>query len=66
MRFIQMHYILSVNLCTLYIMHLGFNRIYIFHFSWTSKNLATAIGIPVDVLNRRISFWISKVCGIHQ
>ncbi|KAB1208114.1 Anaphase-promoting complex subunit 2 [Morella rubra] len=28
--------------------------------SWTSKNLATAIGIPVDVLNRRISFWISK------
>ncbi|KAA8529399.1 hypothetical protein F0562_033802 [Nyssa sinensis] len=28
--------------------------------SWTSKNLAAAIGIPMDVLNRRISFWISK------
>ncbi|XP_012567905.1 anaphase-promoting complex subunit 2-like [Cicer arietinum] len=28
--------------------------------SWTSKNLAAAIGIPVDVLNRRIHFWISK------
>ncbi|XVE91526.1 hypothetical protein REPUB_Repub01dG0017200 [Reevesia pubescens] len=28
--------------------------------SWTSKNLAAATGIPVDVLNRRISFWISK------
>ncbi|XP_039037490.1 anaphase-promoting complex subunit 2-like isoform X4 [Hibiscus syriacus] len=28
--------------------------------SWTSKNLAAATGIPVDVLNRRISFWLSK------
>ncbi|CAL5212962.1 unnamed protein product [Lathyrus oleraceus] len=28
--------------------------------SWTSKNLAAAIGIPVDVLNKRINFWISK------
>ncbi|KAL3721483.1 hypothetical protein ACJRO7_033908 [Eucalyptus globulus] len=28
--------------------------------SWTSKNLAIAMGVPVDVLNRRISFWISK------
>ncbi|XP_059648823.1 anaphase-promoting complex subunit 2 [Cornus florida] len=28
--------------------------------SWTSKNLAAAIGIPADVLNRRINFWISK------
>ncbi|XP_077224697.1 anaphase-promoting complex subunit 2-like [Tasmannia lanceolata] len=28
--------------------------------SWTSKNLAAAIGVPVDTLNRRISFWISK------
>ncbi|KAJ7953843.1 Anaphase promoting complex subunit 2 [Quillaja saponaria] len=28
--------------------------------SWTSKNLAAAIGVPVDVLHRRISFWISK------
>ncbi|KAK8508109.1 hypothetical protein V6N13_055562 [Hibiscus sabdariffa] len=28
--------------------------------SWTSKNLAAATGIPVDMLNRRISFWISK------
>lgn len=28
--------------------------------SWTSKNLAAATGIPVDVLSRRISFWISK------
>ncbi|XP_020111504.1 anaphase-promoting complex subunit 2 isoform X2 [Ananas comosus] len=27
---------------------------------WTSKNLAAAIGIPVETLNRRISFWISK------
>ncbi|KAL6983462.1 anaphase-promoting complex subunit 2 [Sarracenia purpurea var. burkii] len=28
--------------------------------SWTSKSLAAAIGVPVDVLNRRINFWISK------
>ncbi|XP_057748812.1 anaphase-promoting complex subunit 2 [Arachis stenosperma] len=28
--------------------------------SWTSKNLAAAIGIPVDALSRRIHFWISK------
>ncbi|KVH95643.1 Anaphase-promoting complex subunit 2, C-terminal, partial [Cynara cardunculus var. scolymus] len=28
--------------------------------SWTSKNLAAAIGVPVDTLQRRISFWISK------
>lgn len=27
---------------------------------WTSKNLAAAVGVPVDVLNRRINFWISK------
>ncbi|KAL3631183.1 anaphase-promoting complex subunit 2 [Castilleja foliolosa] len=28
--------------------------------SWTSNNLAAAVGVPVDVLNRRIKFWISK------
>ncbi|XP_072960553.1 anaphase-promoting complex subunit 2 isoform X2 [Typha angustifolia] len=28
--------------------------------SWTSKNLAAAIGMPVETLNRRITFWISK------
>ncbi|PNT61322.1 hypothetical protein BRADI_5g13780v3 [Brachypodium distachyon] len=28
--------------------------------SWTSKTLATEIGIPVDSLNRRIGFWTSK------
>ncbi|GLT27368.1 hypothetical protein SLA2020_023730 [Shorea laevis] len=28
--------------------------------SWTSKNLAAATGMPVDVLNRKINFWISK------
>ncbi|KAI3733660.1 hypothetical protein L6452_13109 [Arctium lappa] len=28
--------------------------------SWNSKNLAAAIGVPVDTLQRRISFWISK------
>lgn len=28
--------------------------------SWSSKNLAAAVGVPVDLLNRRISFWISK------
>nr|DAD31309.1 TPA_asm: hypothetical protein HUJ06_010160 [Nelumbo nucifera] len=27
---------------------------------WTSKNLADTIGVPVDILNRRINFWISK------
>ncbi|XP_039820026.1 anaphase-promoting complex subunit 2-like isoform X2 [Panicum virgatum] len=36
----------------------------IMHFqeksSWTSKTLATEIGIPMDSLNRRISFWTSK------
>ncbi|XP_050236525.1 anaphase-promoting complex subunit 2 isoform X2 [Mercurialis annua] len=30
--------------------------------SWTSCKLAAAIGVPVDVLNRRISFWTSKFC----
>ena len=33
-------------------------------FSWTLKNLAAAIGAPVDVLSRRIHFWISKVSFI--
>ncbi|XP_042049133.1 anaphase-promoting complex subunit 2-like isoform X2 [Salvia splendens] len=28
--------------------------------SWTSKNLAAAVGVPIDVLNRRIYFWINK------
>ncbi|KAJ0230885.1 Anaphase-promoting complex subunit 2 [Hirschfeldia incana] len=28
--------------------------------SWTSIDLAAAIGIPIDVLNRRVNFWISK------
>ncbi|KAF9623696.1 hypothetical protein IFM89_003841 [Coptis chinensis] len=27
---------------------------------WSSKDLAAAIGVPLDVLNRRINFWISK------
>ncbi|PIA62798.1 hypothetical protein AQUCO_00200666v1 [Aquilegia coerulea] len=27
---------------------------------WTSKDLAAAIGVPVDILNRRINFWITK------
>ncbi|OWM89528.1 hypothetical protein CDL15_Pgr024276 [Punica granatum] len=28
--------------------------------SWTSKKLAAVIGLPVDVVNRKINFWISK------
>ncbi|EOA29494.1 hypothetical protein CARUB_v10012960mg [Capsella rubella] len=28
--------------------------------SWTSKDLAAAIGIPIDALTRRVNFWISK------
>ncbi|GAV73635.1 Cullin domain-containing protein/APC2 domain-containing protein [Cephalotus follicularis] len=36
----------------------------IMHFqdqtSWNSENLATAVGVPVYVLDRRINFWISK------
>nr|KAJ0190875.1 hypothetical protein LSAT_V11C800409180 [Lactuca sativa] len=28
--------------------------------SWSCKNLADAIGVPVDTLQRRINFWISK------
>ncbi|KAJ0861913.1 putative cullin, anaphase-promoting complex subunit 2, cullin domain superfamily [Helianthus annuus] len=28
--------------------------------SWTSKNLAAAIGVPVDTLQKRINFWINK------
>ncbi|XP_021910305.1 anaphase-promoting complex subunit 2 isoform X2 [Carica papaya] len=28
--------------------------------SWTSKSLAVVVGVPIDVLNRRINFWISK------
>ncbi|KAG0463217.1 hypothetical protein HPP92_021693 [Vanilla planifolia] len=28
--------------------------------SWASKSLAAAVGVPVDILNRRMSFWISK------
>ncbi|XP_048427631.1 anaphase-promoting complex subunit 2-like [Pyrus x bretschneideri] len=34
--------------------------------SWTSKDLAAAIWVPVDVLNRRVNFWISKVCLINS
>ncbi|KAK9750744.1 hypothetical protein RND81_02G218500 [Saponaria officinalis] len=36
----------------------------IMHFQdqtrWTSKDLATAVGVPIDILNRRIQFWLSK------
>ncbi|PKU60855.1 anaphase-promoting complex subunit 2 isoform X2 [Dendrobium catenatum] len=28
--------------------------------SWASKSLAAAVGLPVDILNRRMSFWMSK------
>ncbi|XP_010523470.1 PREDICTED: anaphase-promoting complex subunit 2 [Tarenaya hassleriana] len=28
--------------------------------SWTSKDLASAVGVPMDTLTRRINFWISK------
>ncbi|KAJ3681820.1 hypothetical protein LUZ60_014393 [Juncus effusus] len=28
--------------------------------SWSAKSLASEIGLPIDALNRRISFWISK------
>ncbi|XP_073050122.1 anaphase-promoting complex subunit 2 [Primulina eburnea] len=28
--------------------------------SWTPKSLAAAVGVPEDVLSRRITFWISK------
>ncbi|KAH9321998.1 hypothetical protein KI387_016637, partial [Taxus chinensis] len=28
--------------------------------SWTGKNLAIAVGIPVDILFRRISLWVNK------
>uniref|UniRef100_A0A7N0VMU8 Anaphase-promoting complex subunit 2 n=1 Tax=Kalanchoe fedtschenkoi TaxID=63787 RepID=A0A7N0VMU8_KALFE len=28
--------------------------------SWNSKSLSTAIGVPLDVLQRRINYWISK------
>ncbi|KAL2904014.1 Anaphase-promoting complex subunit 2 [Bienertia sinuspersici] len=27
---------------------------------WTSKDLAAAVGVPVDILNRKINYWISK------
>ena len=47
-----MHYMLFINSVTAFVFST---------FSWTSKNLAAAIGVPVDVLNRRINFWISKV-----
>lgn len=30
------------------------------HKSWSSKDLAAAVGVPVDVLNRRINFWVGK------
>lgn len=30
------------------------------HKSWMSKDLAATVGVPADVLQRRISFWISK------
>lgn len=28
--------------------------------SWSSKDIADSIGIPVDILNKRITFWINK------
>ncbi|KAL5720693.1 anaphase-promoting complex subunit 2 [Ranunculus cassubicifolius] len=40
------------------------NAAIIMHFqdqsSWTLKDLAAAIGVSMDTLNRRINFWISK------
>ncbi|PIA32550.1 hypothetical protein AQUCO_04400028v1 [Aquilegia coerulea] len=40
------------------------NAAIIMHFqsqtSWTSKDLAAAVGVPVDALNWRMNFWISK------
>ncbi|KAF5185597.1 Anaphase-promoting complex subunit [Thalictrum thalictroides] len=40
------------------------NAAIIMHFqdqtSWTSKDLAVAVGVPVDALNMRMNFWISK------
>ncbi|KAJ8433259.1 hypothetical protein Cgig2_023211 [Carnegiea gigantea] len=27
---------------------------------WTSKELAAVVGVPIDTLNRRINFWMSK------
>ncbi|KAL5731192.1 hypothetical protein ACHQM5_003946 [Ranunculus cassubicifolius] len=40
------------------------NAVIIMHFqdqpSWSSKDLAAAIGVPVDTLIRRINFWKSK------
>ncbi|CAO2829557.1 unnamed protein product [Amaranthus hypochondriacus] len=27
---------------------------------WSSKDLAAAVGVPIDILNRRINFWITK------
>ncbi|KAL5973077.1 anaphase-promoting complex subunit 2 [Asimina triloba] len=32
----------------------------IMQFQEKTRNLAAAIGVPVDALNRRISFWVSK------
>jgi len=36
-----------------------------FYFSWTSKELAAVVGVPIDTLNRRINFWISKVMSLY-
>ncbi|XP_038890048.1 anaphase-promoting complex subunit 2 isoform X2 [Benincasa hispida] len=29
--------------------------------SWSAKSLAAAVGLPVDVLSRRINFWVNKI-----
>nr|GEW69927.1 anaphase-promoting complex subunit 2 isoform X1 [Tanacetum cinerariifolium] len=34
--------------------------------SWTSESLAAAIGLPVDTLQRRVNFWISKVVNSEE
>ncbi|TYJ96026.1 anaphase-promoting complex subunit 2 [Cucumis melo var. makuwa] len=28
--------------------------------SWSARSLAAAVGVPVDVLSRRINFWVNK------
>lgn len=37
------------------------NLFFLLFYSWSAKSLAAAIGLPVDVLTRRINFWVNKV-----
>lgn len=53
----------SVYFSCSFIFFLGLRKIlFSYSYSWSSNDIADSIGIPVDILNKRITFWINKAC----